>query len=96
MSSADWKVWVDTGGTFTDCIAIDPQGQRHRVKVLSSSALRGTLSERLGPRSYRVDQEWSAPNDFISGFRFRLLNREHRDVEVMRYNADRSMVTLDR
>jgi len=96
MSSASWKIWVDTGGTFTDCIAIDPQGQRHRVKVLSSSALRGTLRERLGPRSYRIDQEWSAPNDFITGFRFRLLDREHRPVTVTSYNADRSMVTLDR
>ena len=96
MTSANWKVWVDTGGTFTDCIAIDSEGKRHRVKVLSSSALRGTLTERLGPRSYRVDHEWSAPNDFIAGFHFRLLDREHRAVEVTSYNANRSMVTLDR
>lgn len=94
MYSENWKVWVDTGGTFTDCIAIDPQGQRHRVKVLSSSALRGSLNERLGPRSYRVDQEWMAPNGFINGFSFRLLNRDHRSVSVTRYNADRSLVTL--
>ncbi len=32
-----WQVWVDTGGTFTDCLARDPNGRLHRAKVLSSS-----------------------------------------------------------
>ena len=40
-----WQVWVDTGGTFTDCIALDPSGNRIRLKVLSSGALRGVLLE---------------------------------------------------
>ncbi|SVB28121.1 uncharacterized protein METZ01_LOCUS180975, partial [marine metagenome] len=35
---------VDTGGTFTDCLAADPHGRTHRFKVLSSSCLRGTLT----------------------------------------------------
>jgi 5-oxoprolinase (ATP-hydrolysing) len=34
-------VWVDTGGTFTDCLARDPAGGLHRAKVLSSGAVRG-------------------------------------------------------
>jgi len=35
---ARWQVWVDTGGTFTDCLALDPEGRLHRAKVLSSAA----------------------------------------------------------
>ncbi|WP_372638624.1 hydantoinase/oxoprolinase N-terminal domain-containing protein, partial [Fodinibius sp.] len=35
-----WQIWIDTGGTFTDCIAVDPEGDRKKVKVLSSSSLR--------------------------------------------------------
>jgi len=31
-----WEFWVDRGGTFTDCIAIDPQGAVHTTKILSS------------------------------------------------------------
>ncbi|AQG79824.1 hydantoinase B/oxoprolinase family protein [Spirosoma montaniterrae] len=37
------KIWIDTGGTFTDGLALDPQGNLHRTKVLSSSRLRGQL-----------------------------------------------------
>ena len=22
-----WRIWVDTGGTFTDCLAVDPEGR---------------------------------------------------------------------
>jgi 5-oxoprolinase (ATP-hydrolysing) len=36
-----WRVWIDTGGTFTDCLAVDPAGALHRAKVMSSAALRG-------------------------------------------------------
>ena len=49
VASGEWRVSVDTGGTFTDCVARDPAGGRHHVKVLSSSALRGAVSERLDP-----------------------------------------------
>ncbi len=38
-----WKIWVDTGGTFTDCLAQSPQGVIFRVKVLSSGRLRATV-----------------------------------------------------
>jgi len=35
-----WDVGVDSGGTFTDCIAISSSGDVRRSKVLSTSALR--------------------------------------------------------
>lgn len=38
-----WRVAIDTGGTFTDGIAQDPDGRIHRSKVLSSSAIRATI-----------------------------------------------------
>ncbi|CCH03442.1 5-oxoprolinase (ATP-hydrolyzing) [Fibrella aestuarina BUZ 2] len=38
-----WQIWIDTGGTFTDGLALDPTGTLHRTKVLSSSRLRGQL-----------------------------------------------------
>jgi 5-oxoprolinase (ATP-hydrolysing) len=42
-----WRLAADTGGTFTDVLAEDPAGQRHRAKVLSSSALRGRVERVL-------------------------------------------------
>ena len=38
-----YQIWIDTGGTFTDGLAQDPDGTIHRAKVLSSSRLRGQL-----------------------------------------------------
>ena len=43
-----WDIWVDTGGTFTDCLARDPEGEVRRVKVLSSASLRATVTARVG------------------------------------------------
>ena len=31
-----WEFWIDRGGTFTDCIAIAPDGALHTAKLLSS------------------------------------------------------------
>ncbi len=36
MSGELWEFWIDRGGTFTDCIAKDPEGRLHSTKVLSS------------------------------------------------------------
>jgi 5-oxoprolinase (ATP-hydrolysing) len=37
MSDARWQIWIDRGGTFTDCLGLDPAtGHLHTEKVLSS------------------------------------------------------------
>jgi 5-oxoprolinase (ATP-hydrolysing) len=71
--NAPWRIWIDTGGTFTDCLALDPAGEMHRVKVLSSGGLRGRVAERLGPRRVRVEGGWAVPRDFFRGFELRAL-----------------------
>ncbi len=38
--SDPWRVSIDAGGTFTDCIAWSPTGEFHRAKVLSNATLR--------------------------------------------------------
>jgi 5-oxoprolinase (ATP-hydrolysing) len=53
-----WQVWIDTGGTFTDCLGVDPDGRVHRLKILSSSALRGRIAKRLGDRSFELAEDW--------------------------------------
>ncbi|MEE2896601.1 MAG: hydantoinase/oxoprolinase family protein, partial [Planctomycetota bacterium] len=42
-----WKVRIDTGGTFTDALAIDPSGVASRRKVLSSGRVRGRVRDGL-------------------------------------------------
>jgi 5-oxoprolinase (ATP-hydrolysing) len=68
-----WHICVDTGGTFTDCLARDRQGGLHRAKVLSSSRLRGRITERLDDQRLRIDAPWIAMPGLLEGFSFRLL-----------------------
>lgn len=43
MKKILWDIGVDTGGTFTDCVARHVDGRVARSKVLSTSALRGVV-----------------------------------------------------
>jgi 5-oxoprolinase (ATP-hydrolysing) len=38
MAPRAWQFWIDRGGTFTDCIAVSPDGTFHTAKVLSSDS----------------------------------------------------------
>lgn len=38
-----WSIWADTGGTFTDIIALSPKSETLRLKILSSSSIRGKI-----------------------------------------------------
>ena len=43
--SHPWQFWIDVGGTFTDCIAIAPDGELRQFKTLSSGATKGTTAD---------------------------------------------------
>lgn len=76
-----WRLFVDTGGTFTDCLGLDPQGVLHRAKVLSSSSLRARIaavaaSDRMrleAPDRVRLEAPWQVPPGFFAGCTVRLL-----------------------
>src|SRR5262245_832030 len=38
---SQWKFYIDVGGTFTDVVAVSPEGQLRTYKLLSSGAVRG-------------------------------------------------------
>lgn len=45
MNNNQWQFWIDVGGTFTDCIGLDPQQRLHVHKRLSSGLVPGTVRE---------------------------------------------------
>jgi hypothetical protein len=89
-----WRIWIDTGGTFTDCLALDPVGVLHRAKVLSSGALRGRLRRQTDTRRLEIDQRWGVTGEFVRGFQFRWLDLEHEPVGVAAYDAASSVIDL--
>lgn len=91
-----WQIWVDTGGTFTDCLGRDPSGRLHRAKVLSTSALRGVVVEPRSPTRFRVDERWFAPDDFIRGLPLTLLPDRGGAAVVTGYDSHSHLLDLDR
>jgi 5-oxoprolinase (ATP-hydrolysing) len=71
-----WSLWVDTGGTFTDAVAVDPAGRLRRAKVLSSSALRARLEARAGGRALTLAAGWPVPAGFFTGYELTILGGE--------------------
>jgi len=68
MNTGSWKIWVDTGGTFTDCIAFSPNGETARLKVLSSGILKGQILERVDANTFLVKLNWPVKTDIFKHF----------------------------
>jgi 5-oxoprolinase (ATP-hydrolysing) len=82
-----WRVWVDTGGTFTDCLAADPQGQTLRIKVLSSSCLRGTLTTINSPTEIAIELPQPLIAGFALGQHFRLLGQAGESIKITGHDS---------
>lgn len=90
--SSPWRIWIDTGGTFTDCLAAAPTGEMRRAKVLSTSAVRGRIAEPAGPDAVRVASAWPVPRDFFRGFTFIVLDS---GVSASVIASEESILRLD-
>jgi len=81
----NWRIAADTGGTFTDCHALDPLGRESRCKVLSTGHLRAIYNEEgltgLPP----------LPLGFLIGFQIKAVS----DTESCTITND-APLTLDR
>ncbi|MGB0370843.1 MAG: hydantoinase B/oxoprolinase family protein [Opitutales bacterium] len=60
-----WKIFADTGGTFTDCLGQDTSGAWHTCKVLSDGTLRARV-KRVDSNSGAVELE--SKREYVSEF----------------------------
>jgi 5-oxoprolinase (ATP-hydrolysing) len=94
VDPAPWQLWIDTGGTFTDCLARHPDGELRRAKVLSSSALRTRIERLNGPRNVTLGSGWDLPDDFFVGATFRVLAKPVVAAEVTGFDPESGVVRL--
>lgn len=87
-----WCIAADTGGTFTDCHALDPQGRESRCKVLSTGHLRAILSEAGTPA--RLSGLPPLPDAFLVGFRIKAIGDNDSRI-VTSFDATTSSITFD-
>ncbi len=84
---------MDTGGTFTDCVAIDPKGRVRTAKVLSSSALRAVVLSTDGTVVH-LEAAWDLPDGFLEGFTLRLIGVD-KTWRVARSTRSPRSITLE-
>ncbi|MEE2657721.1 MAG: hydantoinase B/oxoprolinase family protein [Candidatus Latescibacterota bacterium] len=92
-----WQVWTDTGGTFTDGFAVDPQRQLHCCKVLSHGALRGRIARRLDDRTFEIDSDWQLPSSFLRSYQLIVLsdNATSGSLTVVEHDAANNSLRVD-
>lgn len=90
-----WKFWIDTGGTFTDCLAESPEGDQLRSKTLSNSAIRGRVVEKLGPRSLRIDLPVKVGDDFFAGYRVHFHGESVGPILINSWRTGESIAILE-
>ena len=68
-----------------------------RVKVLSSSCLRGILGEKTAPRCYRFSHHWRTEKDIFKGYSFFLSQARNMDgPSVESIDFQQNIITLSR
>lgn len=67
MDKNHWTFWIDVGGTFTDCVALNPHGELLTYKTLSSGRQKGCVD--LHTANTITDSSLSVfPDQFFSGY----------------------------
>ncbi|TAG68211.1 MAG: hypothetical protein EAZ26_08290, partial [Runella slithyformis] len=89
----NWQIWIDTGGTFTDCIAQPPSGSTKRIKILSSSFLRAKITAKIAANTFAFTANWSFDAGLLVGFEARIIGSEYFAKVVQ---IDQHTLTLDR
>ncbi|MEX1098410.1 MAG: hydantoinase B/oxoprolinase family protein [Planctomycetales bacterium] len=79
-----WEFWIDVGGTFTDCIALSPDGRLLPVKTLSSGKTKGRVGERIGTDRFVDDGRRGEPDGFWTGYAVRFLDANGETVHAAR------------
>jgi len=90
-----YKIFIDTGGTFTDAIAIMPDGELQRKKILSSGRLRGKISSWIDDSHILVEENWGSKKDIFQGYWFASLDKSIEKIKVLYYDTDQHILALE-
>lgn len=90
-----WQIAVDTGGTFTDCVATDPEGHTRIWKVLSDGSLRASLQAQVAANAWRIQADWPEDPTLLTGYQL-TCSTTGEWATVTTWQPDTQVVTLDR
>ena len=94
LTNPVWKISIDTGGTFTDCLAVDPEGIKTRIKVLSSARLRGTIIRKTAPCTYEFLSPWKYESKLLEGYTVKV-ESSNKSAILLSVDYDQQVLILD-
>jgi 5-oxoprolinase (ATP-hydrolysing) len=74
-----WKFWIDVGGTFTDVVAVRPDGKLLAHKILSSGRIKGRVTTAVAGDRFTDPQRSHDPQRLYDGFILILLSLDGRE-----------------
>jgi len=90
-----WHIAADTGGTFTDCHGVKPDGSEVRTKVLSSGQLRASVVAQPDAHTLHLSGTWDLPAGFLAGFHLRPTStKEWLEISASQASAGHTVITL--
>ncbi|KPL15043.1 MAG: hypothetical protein AMS26_08760 [Bacteroides sp. SM23_62] len=89
-----YEIYVDTGGTFTDCLGRDPEGNWSRRKVLSNGSLRGVVESWIDQKTLMIRENWDLQRDILRGYQFQLLRHKHDITFIQCFDLEQHILRL--
>lgn len=89
-----FQISIDTGGTFTDCIATDNFGIEYRTKILSNSTIRGEVIEHISEKKFKIKQSWFLKRDILTDYLFLILGHTFK-AKVVHFDVENSVLEID-
>lgn len=90
----NYQIFIDTGGTFTDCIALKPDNKSSYKKVLSDGTLRAKILEWLPPSQFKINTNWQLTRDIIHDYRLSISQEEY-ESKITAFDPHTKILTVD-
>ena len=90
-----WSFFVDTGGTFTDCLGLSPEKEWFRAKVLSRGSIPAEVLEQIDAKTLKISKTENLPKHFVNGFTVHISGLKHFYSKVLDWDPAKNELTLE-
>ena len=96
MSLPRWDFFVDTGGTFTDCLARSESGEFYRAKILSQGSLSAEVAGLEGRYQLTLSSDPDWPKCFVNGLRITVSGHDSFHARITSWEPDSLRLKVDK
>lgn len=91
----DYRFFIDTGGTFTDCIGLFPDSSIHYQKVLSSGRLRSVVLEWLNENRMIIRNPWNLDRNIFNGYSLEFTGNKEFSTHIIDFDPSTGILDIE-